>query len=175
MLHTSVFLTNKVHVLKRADNTSLGFVYAGAHTRTSYILSFPSIAQALHVSKHVNDPRKIRMSRHVTTNLLANASAAQREYWQRLHADGGISSDAVHVNFNALIHLSKSPVAMPVTDMCTIQPMPIEDFLQYPFTHNIGIALLRSIQKETPDEIIAEAVVLEANTNTHDFHLRSSR
>lgn len=161
----SVFVHSSAHVLKRADNSCLGL----SHLRTPYVLAFPTRSLALKISRFTNSPNDISMTNHVTTNLLAGATMAQKELWRRLRDT--TANDAFHVDFSAHVTFAKSVI--PVTEMCTMQEEAMDDLLMYPFNNNLGLVLIRRVIEELPEtgSVVTEAVVLDACTHPGDFKL----
>lgn len=110
------------------------------------------------------------MTGHVTTNLLADASSIQKEYWRRLRDANDMSFESLHVNFSADITFTKEPM-IPVTEQCHLAELSLDEFLLYPFAKNVAIVLIRGITSETHDKLYADAVVIEATTRTNDFRM----
>ncbi len=138
----SLFARSHAHVLRRQDGASLCFHYASK----PYLIAFPTASLAVKIAKNTNQPDAIRLTQHVTTNLFANMSAAERAYWNALMAadpeEGTVNdaiaapTDAFHVNFAGCLTFSKR--VMPVTDMCAPDEIRMDALLEYPFAHNLG-------------------------------------
>jgi len=157
----SLFSRSHAQVLLRQDGAHLCFHYASK----PYLIAFPTAALAAKIAKNTNRPDAIRLTQHVTTNLFAQMSAAERAYWNAIAAP----TDEFHVNFAGCLTFSKH--VMPVTDMCTPAPIAMDALLEYPFAHNLGVALIRSVTAETDDATVAEAVILEPNTHPTAFRI----
>jgi len=171
-MHT-LFSRSHAQVLRRQDGASLCFHYASK----PYLIAFPTVSLAAKIAKNTNRPDTIRLTQHVTTNLFAQMSAAERAYWKALmHSAAksdpraiGAPTDEFHVNFAGCLTFGKH--VMPVTDMCTPAPIAMDALLEYPFAHNLGVALIRSVTAETDDATVAEAVILEPNTHPTAFRI----
>ena len=157
----SLFSRSHAQVLLRQDGTHLCFHYA----HRPYIIAFPTAALAAKIAKNTNRPDAIRLTQHVTTNLFAQMTAAERAYWNAI----GTPTDEFHVNFAGCLTFGKH--VMPVTDMCTPAPIAMDTVLEYPFAHNLGVALVRNVTAETADATVAEAVILEPNTHPTAFRI----
>jgi hypothetical protein len=78
-MHT-LFSRSHAQVLHRQDGTHLCFHYASK----PYLIVFPTALLAAKIAKNTNRPDAIRLTQHVTTNLSAKMSAAERAYWNAL-------------------------------------------------------------------------------------------
>lgn len=166
----SVFIHSHVHVLKRHDGAHLGF----QHQNRPYVIAFARPSLALKIAKHTNKPANIALHQHVTVNLLADMTQIQRAYWEALTAiagdDGTIRTPApneLQVNFAGLLTFEKE--VLPVTEMCSLSEVAVDDVLEYPLTRNLGIAIVRGITADAPGTCEAEAVVIEPNTRPSDW------
>jgi len=174
----SLFARSHAHVLRRQDGANLCFHYAGK----PYLIAFPTASLAVKIAKNTNQPDAIRLTQHVTTNLFANMSAAERAYWNALMAadpeedtvNNAIAAptDEFHVNFAGCLTFSKR--VMPVTDMCAPDEIRMDSLLEYPFAHNLGVALVRKVTDESAESTTTEAVIIEPNTRPAAFRISRS-
>jgi hypothetical protein len=70
----SLFSRSHEQVLRLHNGASMCFHYANK----PYLIAFPTASLAVKIAKNTNQPDKIRLTQHVTTNLFANMSAAER-------------------------------------------------------------------------------------------------
>jgi hypothetical protein len=171
----SLFARSHAHVLRRQDGANLCFHYAGK----PYLIAFPTASLAVKIAKNTNQPDAIRLTQHVTTNLFANMSAAERAYWNALMASASeedpesnaiaAPTDEFHVNFAGCLTFGKR--VMPVTDMCASYEIAMDSLLEYPFAHNLGVALVRKVTDESAESTTTEAVIIEPNTRPAAFRI----
>jgi hypothetical protein len=174
----SLFARSHAHVLRRQDGANLCFHYASK----PYLIAFPTASLAVKIAKNTNQPDAIRLTQHVTTNLFANMSAAERAYWNALMASASeqdpesnaiaAPTDEFHVNFAGCLTFGKH--VMPVTDMCAPSEIAMDALLEYPFAHNLGVALVRKVTDESADSTTTEAVIIEPNTRPAAFRISRS-
>lgn len=173
----SVFARSHAHVLRRQDGAHLCFHYADR----PYLVAFPTPSLAVKIATHTNRPDAIRLTQHVTTNLFAHMTAAERAYWKALMADAAerdaaaagsaiaAPTDEFHVNFAGCLTFAKGGAVLPVTDMCAPDPIAMDALLEYPFAHNLGVALVRNVTGESAERTVTEAVIIEPNTRPAAF------
>ena len=164
---SSVFIRSHVHVLQRHDATYLGF----RHLNKPYLLAFSQPSLALKIAAQTNRPDDIALRQHVTTNILAGMTQAQAAYWDAVAAarsDAPAPSE-FQVNFAGLLTFTAQ--VLPVTEMCTLSEISVDDLLDYPMTRNLGVAVVRKVtdDREVPGRTETEVIVIESCTRPVDF------
>lgn len=148
-----IMLTQRTLNVIRRDRKILGF----PHRNKSYVIGFPKLSHAMYMARHLSQDNldKIMLLENHVVDVSEDINVGLRAMDMSQASVGG----AVTIDLHSSLILPKTE-ALPLQDI-DIDEYNFEEFLLFPFTRSLGIALPMVISEDAPNRLVFESQVID--------------